>query len=208
MRSWFSNLSTDHWFSITTIIAVLLGPILAVWITRIIDDRRAQQARKMDVFRTLMRTRRTPIHFDHVGALNLVEVEFVDHPKVVEAWKSYLKNLGEELPPLEQKDRYDKALKDRDALLTKLIYEVSVVLKFKVQQLDILEGNYVPQGWHDDDSEQKLVRRHLIDVLSGRAPLTIRPEMTQIPNSPYPPAPAQTGAMDGEAVEASPDQGN
>ncbi len=165
MPDWVTNLSANHWFSISTIIAVVLGPILAVWITRIIDDRRAQQTRKMDIFRTLMRTRRTPIHFEHVGALNLVEVEFSENKDVVDAWKAYLKNLGEELPPLEQKDRHDKAVKDRDALLTKLIYEISVVLKFRVQQLDILEGNYVPQGWHDDDWEQRLVRRHLIGVL-------------------------------------------
>ena len=41
-----------------TIVAVLVGPILAVLITRIIDDQRASKARRMDIFRTLMRTRR------------------------------------------------------------------------------------------------------------------------------------------------------
>lgn len=57
----------------------------------------------------------------------------------------------------------------------------------------ITGGNYVPQGWHDDDWEQKLVRRHLIGVLSGRVPLTVRPEVAQIENSPYPPPPNQGG---------------
>ena len=189
MPDWATNLSTDHWFGVATIIAVLLGPILAVQITRKIDDRRAQQARKMDIFRTLMRTRRTPLHLDHVGSLNLVEVEFANNKKVVDAWKAYLRNLGEEMPSIEQKDRHDKAVKIRDALLTKLIYEISVVLKFRVQQLDILEGNYVPQGWHEDEWEQQLLRRYLIAVFSGRVPLKIQSGIAKVENSPYPPSP-------------------
>jgi len=81
-----------------------------------------------------------PIHFEHVAALNLIEVEFEDESKVLEAWKKYLTNLGEEIPSIEQKDRHDAAIKRRDSLLTKLIYEISRVLKFKVEQLEILEA--------------------------------------------------------------------
>lgn len=74
-------------------------------------------------------------------------------------------------------------------MLTKLIYEISKVLKFKVEQLDILEGNYIPQGWNDDDWEQKLVRKALIDVLSGRRPILFQAFNPSNNNDPYPPAP-------------------
>ena len=46
------------WMGIATIVAVILGPILAVCVTRYIDESRLKQTRRMDVFRTLMRTRR------------------------------------------------------------------------------------------------------------------------------------------------------
>lgn len=182
-------MSPEYLFSIATIIALILGPILAVWITRIIDDRRSQQERKMEIFRTLMRTRQTPLSFEHVEALNLVEVEFAKNESVIDAWKAYLTQLREPPPPLQDKGRHDRLVGERATLLTKLIDEISKVLNLEVQQLDILKGNYVPQGWHDDDWEKKLVRRHLIEVLSGRAPLSIRPEVEQMENSPYPPPP-------------------
>lgn len=90
--------------AVATIIAVLVGPILAVLITRFIDDQRASKARRMEIFRTLMRTRKTPIHFEHVGAINLVEIEFANETSVVQAWKNYLNNLGERIADTASQD--------------------------------------------------------------------------------------------------------
>lgn len=45
-----------------TILAIVVGPVIAVWVTRKIDRDRAAAERKMDIFRTLMRTRGMPIH--------------------------------------------------------------------------------------------------------------------------------------------------
>ena len=61
-----------EWITLT---AILVGPVFAILVSRRLEHLRDQRTRKMDVFRTLMRTRRTPIHTDHVGALNLVEIE-------------------------------------------------------------------------------------------------------------------------------------
>ncbi len=174
------------------LIVILAGPLLAVWFTRCNDDRRADKSRKMDIFRTLMRTRKMPVHVDHVGALNLVEIEFIGREKVIAAWKAYLANLSEALPPIEKKDEYDQAIRKRDSLLTKLLSEIAQALKIKVEQLDILEGNYIPQGWLNDDWEQRLARRHLIDVLAGRKAICIRTGPTANAQSPYPPPPEVT----------------
>lgn len=179
------------WMGVATILAVVAGPILAVVITRMIDNRRAEDQRKFDIFRTLMRTRTMPIHFDHVGALNLVEVEFIKHTDVIQAWKIYLGNLGESMPPVEEKEKFTAAQNKRNALLTKLISEIAKALKIKIEQLDILEGNYLPQGWNDDDWEQRLVRRGLINVLHSKAPIIIQTQQPQQSQSPYPPAPTQ-----------------
>lgn len=171
-----------------TILAILAGPAFAVWLTRYLDDRRELQHRKYDIFRTLMRTRRIPVSFDHVGALNLIEVEFIKDDKVIAAWKSYLGNLSEPVVPVEEKDRHDVWVKKRDALLTKLLSEIAKSLNITIEQLSILEGNYIPQGWVDDDWEQRVVRRSLIDVLNSKKAILIRADAPPVHN-PYPPPP-------------------
>ena len=175
--------------TVVTIIAILLGPVGAILVAQCLDRLRADKTRKMDIFRTLMRTRGLPVHWDHVGALNLVEVEFIDRQDVIGAWKEYLTNLGEELPPIEQKARFDTATRKRGVLLTKLIDTIAKELNIKVAQLDILEGNYVPQGWNDDDWEQRLVRRGIINVLHGGAAISIQQHQPQQEQNPYPPPP-------------------
>ncbi len=184
------------WFAVATAAAAIVGPVVAVWITRASDDRREVQARRMDIFRTLMRTRKLPVHMDHVGALNLIEIEFADEDSVIRAWKEYLKNLGESFPSTSSEAVQASFLKRRETLLTKLISEIAKVLKFKVEQMDIFEGNYIPQGWHDDDWEQKLARKGLVDVLTGRRALMIQPYTPSQGSGPYPPAPSPPTSAD------------
>ena len=173
---------------IVTVVAIVGGPALGAWLTRCLDSRREVQKRRFDIFRDLMRTRKIPMHVDHVSALNLVEVEFFKSEKIISAWKAYLTNLSEPLPPVEEKERFDSLIKKRDSLLTKLLYEIAISLKVRIEQLSILEGNYIPQGWVDDDWEQRLVRRALVDVLTSKRPIIIRPEAAAQHN-PYPPRP-------------------
>ena len=160
---------------VLTILAIIVGPVIAVWVTRIIDRDRAAEARKMDIFRTLMRTRGMPIHRDHVGALNLVEVEFIDHEDVIKTWKKYLAHLNER-PPKEN-DELAAFGNKRDTLLTALIDAIAKALSIKVAQLDILQGNYVPRGWSADEEEQRWLRHAIMNVLSsgkGSIPIKIR----------------------------------
>ena len=177
------------WMGLATIFAVFVGPVFAVLMTRYLDRLRADKARKLEIFRTLMRTRKLPVHWEHVGALNLVEVEFIDHYDVVIAWKAYLANLGEELPPMEKKDLFDVAIRKRDRLLTQLIDAIAKALNIKVAQLDILEGNYVPQGWDDETWENRMVRRGLMNVLYGKTAIPIQSRPPQQEQNPFPPVP-------------------
>lgn len=42
------------WFAVVTALAAIVGPVVAVWITRMSDDRKEIQGRRMEIFRTLM----------------------------------------------------------------------------------------------------------------------------------------------------------
>lgn len=86
------------------IAAVLAGPIIAVQLTRHLDDKREVRDRKLQVFKTLMATRAYTVSWDHVVALNRIDLEFnrrnQNERAVIEAWKAYLDLLGDRnIPP-------------------------------------------------------------------------------------------------------------
>lgn len=73
------------------IIAVLVGPIIAVQLTRYRDN---LKERKLAIFKVLMATRAYNVSWTHVEALNRIDLEF-DHNNrkekaVIAAWKEYI----------------------------------------------------------------------------------------------------------------------
>ena len=67
------GLKISEWIMV---VAVLAGPILAVIVSRYNDDRRDRKNRQMSVLRSLIKTRQVRLDAEHVGALNLIELEF------------------------------------------------------------------------------------------------------------------------------------
>ena len=77
-------------FSIIGIIAIIVGPIAAVAITLWHQDRKQKLDAKTRLFLTLMAHRKIlPPTFDLVNSLNLIDVIFADHPRVVALWHEY-----------------------------------------------------------------------------------------------------------------------
>lgn len=171
------------------IVAVLLGPTVGVVITRWLDNRRERHSRRMEVFKTLMKTRRTPIHPEHVGALNLIEIEFAKEVNIIKAWRDLFNHLAEEHPrrveettsdadPQNDKSRkdnlFDKRIGDeRQKLLTKLLYEMAGALNFRIEQLEIFDGGYTPQGWEHIETEQQIIRNYAVSLYAGRASIPV-----------------------------------
>jgi hypothetical protein len=169
---------------VLTLIAIFAGPISAILVSRHLDARKEQRDRQMDIFRTLMRTRRTPVWADHVGALNLVEIEFKDDSKVIAAWKALFEHfaarhvrapneqIAEAMTPEEagqRNQRFDERLgTERQKLLAKLLHAIAKRMRFNAEQLDIFEGGYTPQGWEDVETEQRLIRQFALEFLAGR----------------------------------------
>src|SRR5690242_20280786 len=89
-----------------TILALVLGPIIAVQATRYLDNKKEERERKLKVFKTLMETRAYNVSWDHVVALNRIDLEFSPkkdgEKEVIEAWKAYLFHLGDKSIPLDQ----------------------------------------------------------------------------------------------------------
>jgi len=179
------------YLGIATIIAVLVGPIAAVLVTRWTDNRRIERDRRMDVFRNLMRTRRLRLSPDHVAALNLVEIEFYRIPSVIEAWKNYWESLNKQFPTSPSPTELEGNRQDQERLLSKLLYVMAKSLQFDIEHLEIFGGGYTPKGWADIESQQNVLRSLLIETFSGNRAFPVSPVVNPTPTSPYPPAPVE-----------------
>jgi hypothetical protein len=173
----------DFWLGIAVVIATLLGPVSAVFVTRWIDAERDQRNRRMEVFRSMMGARRAPLSPERVRALNMVEIEF-HGVKLVEA--AY-RDLFQHLHTSSQVNREAWQETSRK-LSTRLLTEIAKVLGYKLQQLDVLDGGYYPQGFADIETEQQAVRRLLIELLSNKRPISVSPAIAS-PPAPFPPPP-------------------
>ena len=85
--------------AVATIIAIILGPIVALGIQRNSEKRREKRNRKLVIFKELMATRATTLSPRHVDALNAIEVEFSKgggkgEKLVLDTWRLYLEHLN------------------------------------------------------------------------------------------------------------------
>lgn len=165
-------------------ICALAGPILAVLATRLVDSLRDSRARKNAVFVSLMSTRRAQLTPEHVQALNLIEIEFANSPRVIAELKAYMSLMEERVPPLSRFER-DEAVKaahkqaDDDLVRRRrrafgsLVQAIGRKLGRNVDRYDIIEGGYYPGGWGEAETLQLDNLRRINDVLNWKGPFPI-----------------------------------
>ncbi len=157
----------DLYLGIAVVIATLLGPVLAVVVTRRIDEGRAQTARRLEIFRALMRTRNAPLLPDHVNALNLVEVEFHRVPDVLTIYRELMLHIN-------TGTTFDEKWAQRHrSYLTKLLSAMAKNLGYGFEQLEVFEGGYYPKGWGQTEEQQLAMRLGLIELFSGKRSLPV-----------------------------------
>ena len=156
-----------------TILALLLGPVLAVCITRYIDKYREQKQRKMALFRTLMQFRQWPLHTDYVSALNLIEVEFYRDEEVIKKWKTLYEHFNN--PPSQQYDeaQQNEFVNKKDKYTTQLIEEMAGSLGIKLEAMELYKSGYIRQYWQNLEDENTVIRQLAISLLRGERNLPV-----------------------------------
>jgi len=148
------------------IVAVITGPVIAVRLTRYLDNQKEIRERKVNVFKTLMATRAYTVSWAHVEALNRIDLEFDAKNKkekaVIEAWKEYLDLLNNSSIPIEQ-----WGVKRVD-LLVELLHKMAQVLEYDFDKTHIKNSSYSPRAHGETEDEQAALRRGLIEVLEGK----------------------------------------
>lgn len=175
-----------RWIDIITVLAILVGPILAVGVDRLRQSRTDGKARKLGVFRSLMRTRRSRLDPEHVGALNLIDLEFYGRTGVMSAFKAYMDHLATPLPAQEAQERY---FEQREDLLVQLLHQMGRDLGYQFDKRDLEKLAYGPVAWA---TEQDMQRQNMVlfhEILSGKRALPVTAMQPPAAN-PFPPAPA------------------
>jgi len=179
-------------------IATFIGPIAAVIITRWVDRLRDKDKRRLEIFRSLMRTRRMPLSAEHVSAINAVEIEFPKDPSVITALRNLIEHFETGYGENKTLDELKAANDKTDALRTTLISKIAEVLGYKFEQMEIHRGGYTPRGWGLEFDEQTAVRQGLAALLSGQrvlpvtfvaSPQNLVAQQPQNNASPFPPKP-------------------
>lgn len=148
------------------IFAVLTGPIVAVRLTRYLDNKKEIRERKIAIFKTLMATRAYAVSWDHVMTLNKIDLEFDKSNKkereVIDAWKEYLDLLG-------NKDISGTAWNVKKVdLLVELLHKMAKVLDYDFDKTHIKNSSYSPVAHGKLEDEQSALRQGVIDVLEGK----------------------------------------
>lgn len=169
----FEAMENRDWIMVAAIIA---GPIFAVQVQKIIESLRRKRDRRLGLFFTLMSTRATRLAPDHVGALNMIDIEFYgrrisgvrlqtsSEKKVTNAWKTYNDHLSIEYSP----ERFN-AWNDRVfELFTAMLYTMSQALGYDFDEVQLKRDCYRPKGHNELEDQQYTIRAGIVDVLSGK----------------------------------------
>lgn len=130
----------DVWYKILNIVALLLVPIVAVFVGQKLQERSKKREDKMQIFKVLMTSRGLGWSHDMVEALNIIDVVFADDDAVIKQWKLYYDKLCIEKP---SDIDWKKIMTERN----KLIEQIANSLGYKDKiTWETIQNPYVPQG--------------------------------------------------------------
>lgn len=130
-------------------LAIIIIPIVAVFIGQKLQDRSQKRKDKLEIFRTLMMTRGMGWTTETVRALNIIEIVFSDDKAVLERWKEYFNRLCIQSPD-------DMQMKKIREAQYKLLEAMACSLGYKDQiTWETIQNPYIPQGMHDAMQQQK-----------------------------------------------------
>lgn len=168
-------MSRDTVFEIITIVAIIVGPVLALFAQRILDNMREKRKRKLALFQTLLTSRATPISIQHVQALNSIELEFYPRKgknmRVIDAWRIYSDHLNQ---PRSDDQQQVKVWADRrQDLIVDLLYEMAQCLGYDFEKVMIKRDAYYPTGLTDMENEGNVLRKAVIQVFEEGKSLNV-----------------------------------
>jgi len=162
------------------VLAVLIGPILAVQAQKFVEKIRDKRNRRLEIFKSLMSTRAERVSREHVQSLNLIDIEFYGRlifgirlqtkkeKAVTNAWKNYNAHLNDKTYPT-----IDDWYRDGDGLFTKMLYEMSQALGYDFDEVQLKRDAYKPEAHVNLENAQLAVLDGLAKALNNQNSLSV-----------------------------------
>jgi hypothetical protein len=156
------------------VLAIPLSPLIALQVSKNLDERKERRQRKMWVFYTPMATRNARVHAEHVRALNSIDIEFTKEKAITLAWKAYLDHLND-----TSQDISVWAPRSDD-LLVELLHAMSTALNFDFDKTHLKRAIYSPRAHGEADEDARVIRKALVAIAKGEQGLRVDlPEITE-----------------------------
>jgi len=154
-----------------TLFAIIIGPLLGIWVTRWIDSAKERKDRRWELFVTLRRTKGLELSPDHVAAINMVPVLFPEDAEAMGEWETLMDALNN--PAWQSGDEMvlNSIIQSAADARHNLIRRIGEVVGAKLPKKEQHRLGYAPVAWSQELGEQAEVRRRLIEVLCGRVPI-------------------------------------
>ena len=133
-----------------TLIALVLGPVVAVGITLWIEGQRRRRESRLAVLRQLMATRHLPGDPMYSTAINLIPVEFNDDRQVMEAYKAYQAAVSQ--PASTDPEAIAITNQKVAVSQTKMIFAVMKAMKLRASEADLPVEAYAAKGMIERDN--------------------------------------------------------
>lgn len=155
------------------VFAIMLSPLIALQIGKILDGYSDKKRRKEEIFNTLMETRAQTVSYEHVRALNKIDVAFYEDKEVRASWTSYRDHLnsypkeGSEAEKAVWSDKLPQKLADLLAKMAKL-------LNYDFDETLLIKGAYIPVAHNTLEQEQSVLRQALVETFALKRPLNVK----------------------------------
>ena len=126
-----------------TLLAIVLGPVIAVSITLFFEKRRKLREQRVQTVRMLVSTRHLPSDPAYTTAINMIPIDFNSNRRVMAAWHAYIDIIRYPAPAGSEEQK----LKDMLSKQTKLIFEALKCLDYELSETDIQATPYAADGF-------------------------------------------------------------
>jgi hypothetical protein len=149
------------WFDWLTVLAIVAGPCLALFIQRKLDIEREKKAQRQQLYLNLMSSRGTMLAADHVRALNSIEIVFSEKSdsKIRDAWRKLMALVLTDMKQPGWFDRYQDLKAD-------LFREIGLTIGYDFSTDDLKRHVYAPSEHGDIQSDLSLIRKALAKALT------------------------------------------
>lgn len=176
-----------------TLAAIFLGPLVGIWVTRVIDNAKERGKRREAVFEGLVRTRGLELSPDHVSNLNMVPFLFKEQP-VREAYSRTMTAFSDAALGSSDPKVVEGAVARMNAARQDLIRTIGEAVGSPLPTNELERLGYAPQAWARQQIEQDQLRALLIEWMEGKRATNMIAGVWEVPAT-DPPADPEPKAL-------------